>query len=193
MLFARAVLKSKYDTKYVVNLVTRWLEQAVIGLNLCPFAKPVWRKGKIRIAVSSSETDESVLSDFADELLNLSVNSTIETTLLIVPFHLSRFEDFNQFLGLAEELLHECQLMGVFQIGSFHPDYQFADTLYDDRENWTNRSPFPVLHLLRETSISRAVDSYSKVSDIPDANIERLNKLDNSIFEEIFSKNKDGL
>lgn len=187
------MLKSKYDTELVVRQVTRWLEQAVIGLDLCPFAKSVWRQGKIRYVVSSSETDESVLSDLADEFLQLSEQASIETTLLIVPNHFNRFDNFNHFLGMAEDLLERCHWTGIYQIASFHPHYQFADTSYDDRENWTNRSPFPILHLLRESSLSRAIDSYSKVNDIPVANIERLNKLDNSIFEEIFFKKNDGL
>ncbi len=191
MQFGSVVIKSEYNKQNIVEEVTGWLERAVIGLDLCPFAKPVWRQKKIRYVVSSSESDESMLSDISEECLYLSQQASIETTLLIAPYHFNRFEDFNDFLAMAEDLLDYCQWTGIFQIASFHPHYQFMDTSYGDRGNWTNRSPYPILHLLRESSLSRAVDGYSKVKDISIANIERLSKLDDSLFEEIFSKNKD--
>ncbi len=181
-------LESKCDTKLVISQVTRWLEQAVIGLDLCPFAKPVWQQCKIRYVVSSGETCESLLSDLAEEFIRLSTHPSIETTLIVIPNHLNRFDDFNQFLGIADDLLEHCDWAGIYQLASFHPDYQFAGTSYDDRENWTNRSPFPILHLLRESSLSRVIDSYPNVIDIPSTNIERLISLDNAIFREIFFK-----
>jgi hypothetical protein len=156
-----------------------WLDKAVIGLNLCPFAKAVRVKNQIRFAVSDASDAEALLHDLADEL-ELLANADpqqIDTTVLIHPRALADFLDFNDFLGVADDLLEERELDGVLQIASFHPQYQFAGTTPDDIENYTNRSPYPILHLLREDSIERAVEAFPDAADIYESNMARLRKL----------------
>jgi hypothetical protein len=156
-----------------------WVERVVIGLNLCPFAPAPALKGLIRYVTSEAETREALLEDLATELQRLvaSPPEEIETTLLIHPRVLQDFHDFNDFLELADELLRVLKLEGEIQIASFHPHYQFADTEVDDIGNATNRSPYPTLHLLREESISRAVDSFGDTRRISTANLATLAKL----------------
>jgi len=175
------------SSQNIINNVNHWLEAAVIGLGLCPFAKPVWQQQKIHFAVSVAKSDEALLMDLYDEFIRLDKNALIETTLLIIPDHLNDFAAFNEFQTLAESLLDQYNWTGILQIASFHPQYQFADTSPDDRENSTNRSPYPILHLLREHSLSQAIASHPAPETIPTANIERLNSLDNATFERIFS------
>lgn len=171
----------------IIPQVKYWLEQAVIGLDLCPFAKSVWQKGRIHYEVSSADCDELLLIDLHRECLRLAERPDIETTLLILPHHLSLFTDFNQFLDLAEVLLDQYNWTGIYQIAHFHPAYQFAGTTSGSRENWTNRSPFPVLHLLRESSLSKAIDNHPSIADVPAANVKRLTDLDDEIFHQIFN------
>ena len=156
-----------------------WVERVVLGLKLCPFAPAPALKGLIRYATSEAETQGALLEDLATELQRLvaSPPEEIETTLLIHPRVLQDFHDFNDFLGLADELLRVLELEGVVQIASFHPHYQFADTDSDDIGNVTNRSPYPTLHLLREESISRAVDSFGDTRRISATNLATLAKL----------------
>jgi hypothetical protein len=139
-----------------------WLEQAVIGLNLCPFAKGVHSKGQVRYVVSDATDDESLLADLERELhaLLAVAPEEIDTTLLIHPWVLNDFEDFVAFLDLVNVVLRTQQLEGVLQVASFHPQYAFADTDADDITNCTNRAPFPTLHLLREASLDRAVAAF---------------------------------
>ncbi|MEO7478490.1 MAG: DUF1415 domain-containing protein, partial [Lysobacteraceae bacterium] len=138
----------------------RWLERAVIGLNLCPFAKAVYAKQQVRFVVSDATTTEALLEVLITELLLLrdADPQTIDTTLLIHPHVLTGFLDYNDFLEVADEAVAELDLEGIIQVASFHPDYQFAGTAPDDVSNCSNRSPFPTLHLLREDSITRAVE-----------------------------------
>jgi hypothetical protein len=157
----------------------RWLARAVVGLNLCPFAKAVQAKGLVHIAVSAAQRPEEVLDDLArelDDLLALDAAQR-ETTLLVVPSCLVDFLAFNDFLGRAEKLLRRRGAEGVIQLASFHPAYQFAGTEPDDIANCTNRSPYPTLHLLREASIDRAVAAFPDASAIYETNIETLRKL----------------
>lgn len=165
-----------------------WLDAAVIGLNLCPFAANSRNRDEIRFSVSLAETDEMLLADLAEECLYLQRHALIETTLVIIPEYLQAFDDFNQFLELAEGLLESMGWAGIFQFASFHPDYQFAGTEFDDHENWTNRSPYPVIHLLREQSLTHAIDNYADAGDIPLRNIERMKRLDKQAIESIFLK-----
>jgi hypothetical protein len=163
----------------VIQETRAWLEKAVIGLNLCPFAKPVHVAGRIRYAVSQAETPEALLVDLLAELRTLAAADPeeIETTLLIHPGVLTDFLDYNDFLGVADAALEELDLIGEIQIASFHPDYQFEGTAPDDIENYTNRSPHPILHLLRESSVEEAVASFPDTDRIYRANIETLQKL----------------
>ena len=157
----------------------RWLERAVIGLNLCPFAKAVHVKGLVHVAVSDARDDGSVLEDFASELdaLVAADPAARETTLLVVPHCLHDFLEFNDFMGRAERLLRKRKLEGVIQVASFHPQYQFEGTEADDITNFTNRSPYPTLHLLREDSIDRAVESFPHPEAIYEANMETLRRM----------------
>ncbi len=157
----------------------RWLERAVIGLNLCPFAKAVHVKGQIHYAVSGARDGADLLEDLRAELLALAGEppERRDTTLLAAPWCLPDFLDFNDFLAQADDLLEELDLVGVLQIADFHPHYQFAGTDADDIENYTNRAPYPVLHLLREASIDRAVEAYPEAEMIYERNIETLDKL----------------
>lgn len=156
-----------------------WVERVVIGLKLCPFAPAPALKGLIRYVTSDAENCEGLLEDLATELQRLVElpPEELETTLLIHPRVLHDFRDFNDFLGVADELLRVLGLEGEIQIASFHPDYQFAETESDDIGNETNRSPYPTLHLLREDSIARAVDSFGDTSSIPATNLLTLQRL----------------
>jgi hypothetical protein len=149
----------------------RWLERAVIGLNLCPFAKAVVAKQQVRFVLSDASTPEALLAQLGEELLLLrdTPAEQIDTTLLVHPDVLGDFLDYNDFLEQADALVEALELDGVLQVASFHPHYQFAGSEPDAVENFTNRSPYPTLHLLREDSVSRAVDAYPD----PDAIIER--------------------
>ena len=151
----------------------------MIGLNLCPFAKAVHVKAQIRYVVSAATTIEALLDDLERELgLLQDINADlVDTTLLIMPDALTAFAEFADFLDLAEVVLRTHQLEGVLQIASFHPDYVFADTADDDVSNCTNRSPYPMLHLLREASVSRATRAYPDAALIYERNIQTLKAL----------------
>ena len=156
-----------------------WLEKAVIGLNLCPFAKSVYVKNQVRFVVSDARHLDAFLEQLDEELdlLAAADPEQIDTTLLIHPTLFGDFLDFNEVVGVAEEAIAEHELEGVLQIASFHPRFQFADTEADDITNYTNRSPYPILHLLREDSISRAVAAYPDADGIAERNIATLEKL----------------
>ena len=154
-----------------------WLESVVIELNLCPFAGQELRDDRVKFSVTNAATDVQLLQALEAELELLSKNVAIETTLLIHPQVLADFEDYNQFLDLADGLLEQMQLDGVFQIASFHPDYQFTDSHPDDAENYTNRSPHPILHILREESLTRAIEHTADIDQISIGNIQKMNEL----------------
>ena len=157
----------------------QWLLQAVVGLNLCPFAKSVVVKDMVRYRVCASAEPADVLAMLREELQHLAAadTDTQDTTLLIAPNALPEFLDFNDFLAECDEVLIDLELDGVLQVADFHPRYQFGGTGEDDIENFTNRTPYPTLHLLREASIDKAVDAYPDASLIFERNIEVLNKL----------------
>ena len=168
-----------YDSDTVVQDTVRWLERAVIGLNLCPFAKGVHTKGQIHYVVSAATDAEALAHDLARELEALAEISPEQrdTTLLMAPDCLQDFLDFNDFLAVADGLLESLDLGGILQIASFHPQFQFAGTAEDDATNCTNRTPYPTLHLLREDSIDRAVEAFPEAEEIFERNIETLEKL----------------
>ncbi|MEY8879742.1 MAG: DUF1415 domain-containing protein [Leptothrix sp. (in: b-proteobacteria)] len=163
----------------VIHATRRWLERAVIGLNLCPFAKAVHVKEQVRFVVSAATTPDELLADLVRELEHLAEVSAdkTDTTLLMHPQVLGDFLDYNDFLDVADAALEELQLDGILQIASFHPDYQFDGTGPDDVENLSNRSPYPTLHLLREDSIDAAVAAFPEAADIYERNIETLKRL----------------
>lgn len=156
-----------------------WVERAVIGLQLCPFAKAPQVKGQVRYVVSEASDAESLLSGLVDELKLLAATPSdrIETTLLVHPRVLTDFEDHNDFLEIAEAALAALDLEGVIQIASFHPHYRFAGSEPDDIANATNRSPYPTLHLLREDSIERALATFADPDSIFEANIATMARL----------------
>ena len=167
------------DDEDIIAATVRWLEKAVIGLNLCPFAKAVHVKKQVRYVVSPATTPEALLEQLMDELQYLSDADPeqVDTTLLIHPFVMTDFLDYNEFLDVADAAVEDMQLDGELQVASFHPDYQFADTDQNDISNYTNRAPYPILQLLREESIERAVDAFPDAADIFEKNIETMRAL----------------
>ena len=161
----------------VIAAVRDWLESVVIELNLCPFAKRELSNDRVRFVATDATSEVQLLQALEAELEHLADAAATETTLLIHPHVLADFADYNQFLELADGLLVQMQLDGVFQIASFHPNYQFADTEVDAAENYTNRSPYPILHLLREESLSRAIEHTADIDQIPLRNIRKMNEL----------------
>ncbi|RLA40938.1 MAG: DUF1415 domain-containing protein [Gammaproteobacteria bacterium] len=159
------------NQQQIIESVRQWVETVVIGLNLCPFAREELINNRIRFAVSDAITEEQLLATLHTELALLDSNKAIETTLLIHPNVLADFDDYNQFLSYADNLLAQMSFAGIYQIASFHPDYQFAGTNPGDAENYTNRSPYPILHLLREASLERAIAGYADADKIPERNI----------------------
>jgi uncharacterized protein len=167
-----------------------WLEACVIGLNLCPFAKAPYTKNKIRFVVSAAIDEESLLQTIDEELtlLENTPMDDIETTLIIHPEVLRDFFDYNEFLSSAEALLTERDLDGEIQIASFHPDYQFSGTRKDDPTNNTNRSPYPMLHLLREDSIDRALESDQDADQIIERNTQTMRELGQAGWTELIKR-----
>jgi hypothetical protein len=166
-------------TEAVIHETRNWLERAVIGLNLCPFAKAVHVKGQVHYAVSKATQPRELLDDLAAELAELvALEPAIrDTSLLIAPGCLHGFVEFNDFMRQADRLVRKNGLEGVIQLASFHPDYQFAGSEADDLANCTNRAPYPTLHLLRESSIDRAVEAFPDPEAIYETNIETLRRL----------------
>jgi uncharacterized protein len=167
------------STSEILAATRLWIDRAVIGLNLCPFAKPVYSREQIRYVVTPATSEDELLSALEAELhfLVAADPAAVETTLLIHPRVLGDFLDYNDFLSLADDLLERLDLEGVIQIASFHPLYQFAGTSADDPTNRTNRSPFPLLHLLREASVTKAVAAFPEASEIYERNIETMRRL----------------
>lgn len=183
------------DAAAVLESIKHWLERAVIGLNLCPFAKSVYIKEQIRYVISQSESDADILHELEAELRYLADAdpAEIDTTLFIVPKALSDFLDYNDFLHRANRVLKRTRLTGVLQIASFHPHYQFSDSAPDAIENFTNRAPYPVLHLLREASIERAVDAFPDAAAIYERNQETMRRLGLDGWKAWMLKPTDGL
>ncbi|MBA4743263.1 MAG: DUF1415 domain-containing protein [Azoarcus sp.] len=164
----------------VITAMRHWLEKAVIGLNLCPFAKSVYAAERVRFVVSDAHHVDAFLEQLDAELdfLAAADPQEVDTTLLIHPTMFDDFETFNDIVGIAEEAVEEHELDGVLQVASFHPRFQFADTVPDDLGNYTNRAPYPTLHLLREDSIAGALAHFPDNPDsIFERNIETLEKL----------------
>ena len=157
----------------------RWLERAVIGLNLCPFAKAVHAKDQVRYVLSEATTPEALLEELAAELAWLADvdPEVVDTTLIVHPHVLADFMDYNDFLDQADAAVDALGLEGEIQVASFHPDYRFAGTSAADPANCTNRSPYPMLHLLREESVERAVEAFPDPDAIVDRNIETMERL----------------
>ena len=167
------------DTTEIITATREWLEKAVIGLNLCPFAKAVHVRQQIRYVVSHARSTEELQADLITELQTLSEADPekIDTMLLIHPYVLTDFLDYNDFLDVADATIDALGLEGNIQVASFHPNYQFAGTRADDIQNYTNRSPHPMLHLLREASVERAVAAFPDAAEIYERNMETMRAL----------------
>ena len=163
----------------IIADVEQWLDEVVIGLDLCPFAARPRREKRVRIAVSHATDEEALLNDLQAELERLSDTpvAELETTLLAIPNMLEDFADYNDFLDAVDLWVEQFGWEGDLQVASFHPQYQFADTEADDPGNLTNRSPWPLLHIIREESLEKAVEHYPDVDAIPERNIERMKAL----------------
>ena len=174
----------------VIAATREWLEKAVIGLNLCPFAKAVYVKNQVRIVVSAAKHLDSLLEDLDRELDFLAAANPdeVDTTLLVHPTLLPDFLDFNDFMQLADAAVEDHELEGILQIASFHPQFQFEGTEPDDMGNYTNRAPFPILHLLREASIARAVAAFPEAETIYERNIETLKALGHAGWQALWRK-----
>ncbi|MEO5881962.1 MAG: DUF1415 domain-containing protein [Caldimonas sp.] len=175
--------------------VTRaWVERAVIGLNLCPFAKAPQVKGQVRYVLSEARDAQALLAALVDELNLLAGTPAeeIETTLLVHPQVLGDFADYNDFLGIAEDRVAEVGLEGVIQVASFHPRYRFAGSAPDDITDATNRSPYPTLHLLREESVERAVAAFPEAEAIFAANMATMRRLGSVGWEDLQRRIREG-
>jgi uncharacterized protein len=179
MSFSSDDTQTPVQARLAIAETRAWVDQAVIGLNLCPFAKAVQVRGQIRYVVSDAVEADALLDDLRTEMHALADAdpAQVDTTLLIHPRVLQDFFEFNDFLGRAEGLLEQEDLTGILQVASFHPQFQFAGTLADDIGNATNRSPFPTLHLLREDSIDKAVAAFPLAEMIYEKNIRTLKAL----------------
>ncbi len=165
------------DKQAIISQVNQWIESAVIGLDLCPFAKSIYLQNKLRCVVSESSNVDELMFELFQQCQYLIETPEVETTLLIIPHQLQDFSDFNLSLNQVDALINLYRWTGVFQIASFHPDYQFENSDIDDRANWTNRSPFPILHILRESSVERALSGYPDPDQIPEKNIKKLTSM----------------
>ncbi len=167
------------DDDTVIARTRCWIEKAVVALNLCPFARKPYEGEQVRYVVSHAQTPDELFTDLQHELEHLrqSDPEVVETTVLIHPYVLQDFYDYNDFLGVVDELIESGGYAGEFQVASLHPDYQFAGTQPGDAENYTNRSPYPILHLLREALLARAISSYARPDKIPERNIRVMNEL----------------
>ena len=174
----------------IIEKTQQWIEAVVVGLNFCPFAKRELRKNAVRFILSESTDMQETLQQFIAECQFLDENPDTETTLLILP---NGFEDFLYYLELtelAEDLLADQDYEGVYQVASFHPDYCFADVDSEDAANYTNRSPYPMLHLLRESSLDIAIDNYPDIDSIPENNMRKARSLGAEFFQTLLASTK---
>ncbi|HXP01715.1 MAG TPA: DUF1415 domain-containing protein [Luteibacter sp.] len=178
------------SAEQAIEETQRWLERAVIGLNLCPFAKAVHKKGQVRYVVSEATQPLQLHADLVRELelLRDTDPEAVDTTLLIHPHVLDDFLDYNEFLEVADDTVADLDLEGEIQVASFHPAFQFEGTAPGDISNYTNRSPYPTLHLLREASIDRAVAAFPDASKIFEANVDTLDRLGIEGWRKLFAE-----
>jgi len=168
--------------------VRHWLETFVLGNDLCPFASRKFFSDRVRFSYTDASNELQLLDALADEIKLLQQSLNIETTLLIHPLVLEDFNDYNQFLDQAEQLIEEMGLMGIYQIASFHPNYQFSGSQPADAENYTNRSPYPLLHLLREQSVEQAITNHPDIGAVPANNIALMNQLGTDVLSKTMQR-----
>ncbi|MGR5146814.1 DUF1415 domain-containing protein [Photobacterium alginatilyticum] len=172
----------------VIQHVQQWLEDVVIGLNLCPFAAKPNRNKQIKIHVCETKSEEQLLEDIYQQIVTLDDTSAeeLETTLVVAPNLFEHFDDYNQFLDLVDALIIQAGKEGTYQIASFHPDYCFYGTQPNDAENLTNRSPYPIFHLIREASMEKVLKHYPDPEGIPERNIECVEGLSPEQIRKLF-------
>jgi uncharacterized protein len=172
----------------IIAATRRWLERSVIGLNLCPFAESVYRSNRVRFRVSDQRSAHALLDELRGELTGLQAADPLqcETALLIHPWVLADFVEYNDFLEVCEATIVDLGLEGELQVASFHPQYRFAGTQSDDIENYTTRSPYPMLHILREASVERAVAAVPDTDEIYRRNIRTLHQLGHAGWERLW-------
>ena len=163
--------------KQVISQTECWVKSVIIECNFCPFAKRELEKGSIRYRVIHEKTLEDCLQAVVDECVFLDDDKTTETTLLVFPNTFSEFNDYLQLVEIAEKLIIQQGYEGIYQLASFHPDYVFADSALDDAANYTNRSPYPMLHLIREASLEKVLENYPDPEAIPERNVEYARSL----------------
>jgi len=163
---------SNYNNTEIAQQTKNWIEKVVIGLNFCPFAKREVLRDTIRYVVSDKKNLEEVLLEFIEELKFLDNNDSAETTLLIYPTLFADFENYLDLVAMGQDFLRQLNYEGIYQLASFHPQYQFGGTEVDDASNFTNRSPYPILHLLREESLETVLEHYDAPEEIPEENIK---------------------
>jgi hypothetical protein len=178
-------IELRNDEETVLS-VRQWVNTFVVDMNLCPFAKYEMLHNRVRFATTAAITEEQLLVSLQEELELLNSDPSVETTLLIHAHVLQDFYAYNQFLSDADRLLVEMGLEGIYQIASFHPDYQFGGTNPDDAENYTNRSPYPLLHIIREASLERAIAAYPDVDQVPVRNVALMNSLGQMKLQALF-------
>jgi hypothetical protein len=176
------------DNEQIIAATRRWLERSVIGLNLCPFAESVYRSNRVRFRVSEQRSAYALLDELRSELTGLQAEDPMrcETVLLIHPWVLTDFVEYNDFLEVCEATVFDLGLEGELQVASFHPQYKFEGTQSDDIENYTNRSPYPMLHILREASVERAIAAVPDTDEIYRRNIRTLNELGHTGWERLW-------
>ncbi|UGA57750.1 DUF1415 domain-containing protein [Vibrio sp. VB16] len=176
------------NDNHIITQTQHWLEEVVIGLNLCPFAAKPNRNKQIKIEVSHAETEEKLLEDILAQLMILDSTTAqqLETTLVVIPDMLQDFYDYNLFLDWVDALIKQQNWEGIFQVATFHPDYCFGGAHPDDDENLTNRSPLPVIHLIREQSMERVLKHYPDPESIPENNIQRVESLSDEEKRQLF-------
>ncbi len=172
-------MENHSDTDAIIRTTRCWIERVVVALNLCPFARKPIDNGQVRYVVSIAHEPAQLREDLQRELalLRNTEADKIQTTVLIHPYVLNDFLDYNDFLGVVDDCIEDEGYEGEFQVASFHPDYQFSETQADDAENYTNRSPYPMLHLLREAGLAQAIAGYARPDKIPERNIRTLEKM----------------
>jgi hypothetical protein len=170
--YKKLITMQNYTKTEIAEQTQNWIEKVVIGLNFCPFAKREVLRDTIRYVVSDKADLEQVLLELIEELKHLDTNASTETTLLIYPTLFADFEAYLDLVAMAQDFLRQLNYEGVYQLASFHPNYQFGGTEIDDASNFTNRSPYPILHLLREERIEDALEHYESPEDIPERNIK---------------------
>lgn len=181
-------MSSTINNQAIAASVNQWLDDVVIGLNLCPFAAKPQRNKQIKIQVSNATREEDLLQDILDQLLELDSKQPdeLETTLVVVPDMLHDFTDYNFFIDWVEALIRQENWEGVYQVATFHPDYCFAGSEPEDAENLTNRAPYPIFHLIREESMEKVLKHYPNPEAIPDINIERVSNLNEAERKALF-------